>query len=117
MLQVGCYSCTELPRGHDDLPIFYVQDPLICELDGGDDPDREEEAEGPEEDIDDLMDRRERFVKKSIKRGKQDATVIPLAQNRIATQARKDVIAGFIQEVALVKSLLLLNWLFERCYN
>lgn len=62
----------------------------------------EEEGES-EEDIEGLMDRRSRFVNRSIKRARKDGDAVPLAQNPIAQQMRKDVIAGFLQEVALSK--------------
>lgn len=64
----------------------------------------EEEAGESEEDIDDLMDRREEYVEKNLRKArKKHSSVIPLAQNPIAIQARKDIIANFLQEVALVK--------------
>ncbi|KAK5084607.1 hypothetical protein LTR05_005685 [Lithohypha guttulata] len=61
------------------------------------------EAAESEEDIDDLMDRREEYVEKCIRKAKKRTDVLPLAQNHIAIQARKDVITAFLQEVALVK--------------
>lgn len=60
-------------------------------------------AEESEEDIEDLMDRRERFVNKSIKKSKKKSTQLPFHKNPMAIQARKDVITQFLQQVALVK--------------
>ncbi|KAK5954337.1 hypothetical protein OHC33_004910 [Knufia fluminis] len=64
----------------------------------------DEEAGESEEDVEDLMDRRERFVRKSIKNARKDpGSFTPLARNPIALQERKNVILAFLQEVALVK--------------
>lgn len=60
-------------------------------------------AEESEEDIDDLMDRREKFVNKSIKKAKKKSTQLPFHKNPMAIQARKDVITQFLGQVALVK--------------
>ena len=62
------------------------------------------EAAEEEEDLDDLMERRETFVRQSIREARKNpGTFTPLAQNPIALQERKNVILNFLQEVALVK--------------
>jgi len=66
--------------------------------------DDDEAAAESEEDLEDLIERRERFVRKSIKRAsKNPHSFTPLARNPVAIQERKNVITAFLQEVALVK--------------
>lgn len=62
----------------------------------------DEEAES-EEDIDDLMERRDRFVRRALRRLEKRRDVLPLSRNPIALQARKELIAAFLQDIALVK--------------
>ncbi|KAJ9659303.1 hypothetical protein H2198_003179 [Neophaeococcomyces mojaviensis] len=62
------------------------------------------EGIGAEEDTDVLMERRERFVNRCIKKAQKRAQLHqPFSQNSIAQQSRKDVITDFLQQVAMVK--------------
>ena len=64
----------------------------------------DEEAGESEEDVDELMGRRDRFVRKSIRKAlKNPSKHTPLAKNPIANQERKTIILAFLQEVSLAK--------------